>query len=51
MTNSSSDITPQEKIIQERANQSRKFLRSNGFNQSLRDLWNDIKENSKYDLL
>ncbi len=44
-------MTPQEKIIQERVNQSRKFLRSNCFNQSIRDLWKDIKEDSKYDLL
>ena len=51
MTDSSNKISPQEKIIQERVNQSRKFLRSNGFNQSLRVLWNDIKEDSKYDLL
>ena len=51
MTGSSSEMTPQEKIIQERVNQSRKFLNSNGFNLSLRDLWNEIKEDSKYDLL
>ena len=51
MTDTSSKMTPQEKIIQDRVDQSRKFLRSNGFNQSLKDLWNDIKEDSKYDLL
>ncbi len=51
MSDSSSEMTPQEKIIQDRVNQSRNFLRSNGFNQSLRDLWKDIKEDSKYDLL
>tara|TARA_B100000579_G_scaffold367954_1_gene328576 strand:- start:123 stop:278 length:156 start_codon:yes stop_codon:yes gene_type:complete len=51
MTDSSSEMTPQEKIIQERVNLSRKFLNSNGFNQSVRDLWNEIKEDSKYDLL
>ena len=31
MTDSSSEMTPQEKIIQERVNQSRKFLNLNGF--------------------
>tara|TARA_Y100001968_G_C19220426_1_gene649441 strand:+ start:280 stop:441 length:162 start_codon:yes stop_codon:yes gene_type:complete len=53
MTDSSNEIeiTPQQKTIEERVNQSKKFLRSNGFNQSLRDLWKDIKEDSKYDLL
>ena len=51
MTDSSNEMTPQEKIIKERVNQSKKFLRSNGFNQSLRDLWSEIKEDSKYDLL
>ena len=51
MTDSSGEMTPQEKIIQERVNQSRKFLTSNGFNLSLRELWNEIKEDSKYDLL
>ena len=51
MSDSSSEMTPQEKIIQDRVNQSRIFLRSNGFNQSLRDLWKEIKEDSKYDLL
>ena len=51
MTDSSNEMTPQEKIIQERISQSRKFLRSNGFNQSLKALWCEIKEDSKYDLL
>ena len=51
MADLSSKMTPQEKIIQERVNQSRKFLNSNGFNLSLRELWNEIKEDSKYDLL
>ena len=51
MTDSSSEMTPQEKIIQERVNQTRKFLNSNGFNLSLRDLLNELKEDSKYDLL
>ena len=51
MTNSSDEMTPQEKIIQERVNQTRKFLISNGFNQSLRELWSEMKEDSKYDLL
>ena len=37
MTDSSNEMTPQEKIIQERISQSRKFLRSNGFNQSIRE--------------
>ena len=31
--------------------QARKFLTSNGFNQSITDLWREIKEDSKYDLL
>ena len=51
MADLSREMTPQEKIIQERVNQSRKFLNSNGFNLSLRELWNEIKEDSKYDLL
>ncbi len=51
MTDSSSEMTPQEKIIQERVNQSRKFLNSNGFNISIRELWNEIIEDSKHDLL
>ena len=51
MTDSSSEMTPQEKIIQERVNQSKTFLRLNGFNQSLRELLIEIKEESKYDLL
>ena len=51
MTDSSTEMTPQEKVIQERVNQARKFLSSNGFNQSLKVLWNEIKEDSKYDLL
>ena len=51
MTDSANEMTPQEKIIQERVSQSRKFLQSNGFNLSLRELWKEIKEDSKYDLL
>ena len=51
MTNSANEMTPQKKIIQERVAQARKFLTSNGFNQSIKDLWNEIKEDSKYDLL
>ncbi len=51
MTDASRGMTPQEKIIQERVCQSRKFLNSNGFHLSLRELWNEIKEDSKYDLL
>ena len=51
MTDSTNEMTPQEKIIQERVNQTRKFLTSNGFNQSIRALWSEIKEDSKYDLL
>ena len=51
MTDSSNEMTPEEKIIQERVNQSRKFLNSNGFNLSLKELWNEIKEDSKFDLL
>ena len=51
MTNSADKMTQQEKIIQERVVQARKFLTSNGFNQSIKDLWNEIKEDSKYDLL
>ena len=42
---------PKNKIIQERVAQARKFLTSNGFNQSIKNLWNEIKEDSKYDLL
>ena len=45
------EMNPKEKVIQDRVNQSRIFLRSNGFNQSLKDLWREIKEDSKYDLL
>jgi len=51
MTDLSNEMTPQEKIIKERVDQSRKFLRSNGFNQTFREMWNDIKEDYKYDLL
>ena len=51
MSDSYSEMTSREKIIQDRVNQSRSFLRSNGFNQSLGDLWKEIKEDSKYDLL
>tara|TARA_B100000579_G_scaffold222864_1_gene182324 strand:+ start:453 stop:608 length:156 start_codon:yes stop_codon:yes gene_type:complete len=51
MTDSSSEMTPQEKIIQERVAHARKFLNSNGFNVSLKELWNELKEDSKYDLL
>ena len=51
MSDSFSEMTPQEKIIQDRVIQCRSFLRLNGFNQSLGDLWKEIKEDSKYDLL
>ena len=51
MSDSSHEMNPQERIIQDRVNQSRIFLRSNGFNQSLKDLWREIKEDAKYDLL
>ena len=51
MSESNSEMTQQEKIVQERVNQARKFLTSNGFNQSIRDLWREVKEDSKYDLL
>ena len=51
MCDSSGEMTPKEKIIQQRVIQSRKFLNSNGFNVSLRELWKEIKEDSKYDLL
>ena len=51
MSASSGKMSPQERIIQDRVNQSRIFLRSNGFNQSLKELWREIKENAKYDLL
>ncbi len=51
MTDSSLEMTSQEEIIQERVSQSRKFLRLNGFNQSIRELLSEIKEDSKYDLL
>ena len=51
MTDSANEMSPQEKIIQERVTQTRKFLSSNGLSQSLRELWNELKEDSKYDLL
>jgi len=51
MADSSGEMTPKEKLIQERVAQARKFLTSNGFNQSIKTLWRDIKEDSKYDLL
>ena len=51
MTDSANEMTPQEKIIQERVSKARKFLTSNGFSQSIKDLWREIKEDSKYDLL
>ena len=51
MTDFANEITPQEKIIQEKVAQARRFLTSNGFNQSIKDLWNELKEDSKYDLL
>ncbi len=51
MTDSANEMTPQEKIIQERVTQSKNFLRSNSFNQSLKDFWSEVKEDSKYDLL
>ena len=51
MTESSGELTPQEKIIQERVNQSSKFLNSNSFKLSLREFWNELKEDSRYDLL
>ena len=51
MIDSANEMTPQEKIIQERVAKARKFITSNGFNQSIKDLWNEIKEDSKYDLL
>ena len=51
MTDSANKMTPKDKVIQERVAQARKFLTSNGFNQSIKDLWSEIKEDSKYDLL
>ena len=51
MNDSANKKTPQEKIIHERVVQVRKFLNSNGLNQSLKALWSEIKEDSKYDLL
>ena len=51
MSHSSNEMTTKEKIVQDRVNQSRSFLRSNGFNQSLKELWQEIKEDAKYDLL
>ena len=51
MTDSPNEMTPQEKIIQERVAQARQFLTSNGFNQSIKDIWSEFKEDSKYDLL
>ena len=43
MSDSSGEMTPKEKIIQDKVNQAKIFLRSNGFNQSLKDLWKEIK--------
>ena len=51
MTDSANKMPPKEIIIKERVAQARNFLSSNGFNQSIKDLWNEIKEDSKYDLL
>ena len=51
MSDTSGEMTPKERMIQDRVKQARIFLRSNGFNQSLKDLWRDIKEDAKYDLL
>ena len=45
MSTSSSEKTTQEKIVQDKFNQSKSF------NQSLKELWNEIKEDAKYDLL
>ena len=51
MLDSSNKMTPQEKTIEARVNQTKKFLGLNDFNQSLRNILNDIKEESKFDLL
>jgi len=51
MTYSSIEMTLQEKVIKERVTQSKKFSSSNAFNQSLRDFWNEVKEDSNYGLL
>ncbi len=51
MLDTSDDTTPQEKTIEGRVNQTKKFLGLNGFNHSLRNIWNDFKEDSKFDLL
>ena len=51
MSDSTGEMSPQERIIQDRVNQSRIFLKSNSFNQSFKDLWREIKEDAKYDLL
>ena len=51
MTDSTSEMTTQEKIIKERVAQSRKFLNINRFIQSIKNFWIEIKEDSKYDLL
>ena len=50
MTGFTGKTTPQE-IIQERVGQTRNFFTLNGFNQSIRELWRELKEDSKYDLL
>ena len=50
MADSSSEMTRKENIIKGRVTLSKKFLSSNGFNQSLRDFWSEVKEDSKYDL-
>tara|TARA_B100000945_G_C20137205_1_gene482226 strand:- start:389 stop:544 length:156 start_codon:yes stop_codon:yes gene_type:complete len=51
MTEATTKVNPKESLIQVRVAQARKFLTSNGFNQSIKDLWSEIKEDSKYDLL
>ena len=51
MLDSSNKMTPQEKTIEARVNKSNKFLGLKAFNQSLRNILNDIKEDSKFDLL
>ena len=48
---SSNEMKPKEKTIEARVNQPKNFLRLNGFNQSLRNILNNIKEDSKFDLL
>ena len=41
---SANEMTLQEKIIKERVSQARKLLSLNSFNQSMKELWSEIKD-------